>query len=376
MDSGKLPATLSAVYVGILSVTNDAVPEIADARLSSNVPLKDAANTFTAAVQSITADNARWVLTDNGGATALLWASDGEGYVGSNTAHPFSIITNGAARGTVTAAGNWTINAPGSGTAVTVNAESGGTAMLLQTTAASNSALVVGASAQTGPTWGLGLDADSLLSWRNLDTSLRVLSLSSAGGAQLGSPTGGDKGAGTLNTAGAIYQNNVAVGLKPLVSSGAALDMSTIAVGQSAIIYKTASTARTNDNVLTIDPVLQFTSAPAGTYLTEGVLIVEQADNAADFKVSWPRGVDYSGTVHVLGVDNTATQTEFVFAFLSSGQEIENGSAGSSTQGIEVRGTEVATAGQTLGPLWAQATSNGNATTMKAGSWLKVTRVA
>lgn len=58
MDSGSLPATLSTIYVGVLSASNGSIPlhsallltgTIADARLSANVPLLDAANTFTEA---------------------------------------------------------------------------------------------------------------------------------------------------------------------------------------------------------------------------------------------------------------------------------------------------------------------------------------
>ena len=64
----------------------------------------------------------------------------------------------------------------------------------------------LGYVANTGAnTWALGYGTSftalggSVLTWTN------------AGGVQIGAPTGGDKGAGTLNVASALYVNNVAV---------------------------------------------------------------------------------------------------------------------------------------------------------------------
>src|SRR5690606_8565504 len=56
-------------------------------------------------------------------------------------------------------------------------------------------------------------------------------------GLQVGAPSGGDKGAGTLNTAGAIYQNNVPVSSLPAVTSTS----TTLAAGQAHYITGNAT---------------------------------------------------------------------------------------------------------------------------------------
>lgn len=161
-----------------------------------------------------------------------------------------------------------------------------------------------------------------------------------------------------------------------LISVGAALDISSLQVGQSAYIYKSAVTSRSSDAVAALDPVLQFTNAPAGRYLSEGGIYISQVDNVADFRISWPRAIAYSGNFDVPGIDNFGSRTVVSTPVLTTDQEIENGSAGSSNQAGVFKCIEEATAGQTLGFLWAQWTSNVNATRVNAGSWYKVTRLS
>lgn len=144
MDSGNLPVTLSTVYVGILSSSSHSMPSplpaisganltalnatniasgtLADGRLSSNVPLKNAANTFTASQVLSVAGNAGWTFANTSGSTtAELTAASGSASLGTITNHPFSFYTNNTTRGAISAAGNWTINAASSGDELTVN---------------------------------------------------------------------------------------------------------------------------------------------------------------------------------------------------------------------------------------------------------------
>lgn len=388
MDSGNLPGTLSAVYVALLSGSSISVPllsasiltsgSLADARLSSNVPLKNAANTFTATQAINPASGAGMSISGPSAASGYMNFVDGNtgtrsyalgsGVVGTGY---FALYDNtaGALRWYTPPTGGLVINAPGSGIALTVNGSG-------QTIRVTDGTVQVDTYVGSGNGY---IGTNTAHPAHLMSTGIERLTAGASGGITItasgSAPTGGNKGDGTLNTAGAIYQNNVAVALAPLVSVGSALNISTIAVGQSAYVYKTASTARTSNATAALDPVLQFTNAPAGTYLTEGALTWTQADTTADFRIGWPRGVDYSGTIHVIGIDNTATKTESSIAFLSAETEIENSSGGASTQGATIRGTEVATAGQTLGPTWAQFTSNANATTV-TGGWLKVTRLS
>jgi hypothetical protein len=327
MDSGNLPGTLSAVYVAMLTASNSTIPSplnasnissgsLADARLSSNVPLKDASNIFTGSRQTLqaaspdlhmintsaAADNQRWSLFPQG--SVLRWRvyNDAES---SNSEFM-----------TVTRSGTTVTSIAFAATAITGN----------------GSAIVTAAS------------------------PLNASNLSSGTVAQARLPA--------------------TSGLVPLISVGAALNISAIVVGQVAYIYKNANTSRTTDDTLTIDPVLQFTNAPAGTYATEGTISFSNADSTADFQISWPRAVDDSGVMSLAGYDNTATASDVALPFRSAAQEISPSSGGSSTAALSVTGIEVATAGQTLGPLWAQATAHASATAVRAGSWLKVTRLS
>lgn len=232
MDSGNLPATLSAVHVSILSATNAALPSplpalsganltalnasnvssgtLADGRLSSNVPLKDAANTFTAA-QTISVAGASSNLTvanTSDGVTAFLGTGSAAGFTGTGTNHDYNFYTNNLLRGAISSAGNWTINAPDSGITLTASgAASAGTEVQRWTDGTRTAHLYIsnsgsGTDVQFGSSGGLFL-------FSNTGTNYLVLGT----GLQIGAATGGDKGAGTLNTAGAIYQNNVPVAL-------------------------------------------------------------------------------------------------------------------------------------------------------------------
>jgi hypothetical protein len=234
MDSGNLPVTLSTVYVGMLSVSNHSLPSplpaisganltalnasnissgsLADARLSSNVPLKDAANTFTASQFFNIAGAASLSITNSSASITSYLGSDGsQGFAGTSTAHPFRFYTNNTDRGAIGSAGNWTINAPGSGSALTA------------TGIAANYALDIVGSGTTDQSFGVKVQAGT----SGNDFAVRVSNAANTGlftiygdgGITTGAATGGDKGAGTLNTAGAIYQNNVAVALSTDLSA-------------------------------------------------------------------------------------------------------------------------------------------------------------
>lgn len=136
MDSGNLPATLSTVYVGVLAPTNHSLPSplpaisganltalnasnissgsLADGRLSSNVPLKNGDNTFSAGVVRI------------GGADAFLdldGVGSRYGLQAQNSSAGFRIrdLTNSKDRLTISLAGNVAIPAADSGDELSVD---------------------------------------------------------------------------------------------------------------------------------------------------------------------------------------------------------------------------------------------------------------
>jgi hypothetical protein len=114
-------ATISAAWTFSAAPTLPAA-SIADASLSSNVPLKNAANVFThAQTQTIAGGSDIRVINSNNSITVYYGADTSAGYIGTGTNHPFRFYTNNADRGTISAAGNWTINAPVSGATLSLS---------------------------------------------------------------------------------------------------------------------------------------------------------------------------------------------------------------------------------------------------------------
>jgi hypothetical protein len=179
--------------------------------------------------------------------------------------------------------------------------------------------------------------------------------------------------AGVWTTLMTIPRGTV-VQVSQLFSSGATLDISSLAAGQEAYIFKTATTIRTSTATPAADPVLQFINAPAGTFLTEGVLKFS-SPSAADFLISWPRIADVAGLISVNGYDSLIAPVGGISPLLMSSTAQTLDTTVNITYQGNVYGVETATAGQSLGPHWSQAVSNAGNTSMLAGSFLKVTRL-
>ncbi len=267
-----------------VALASDVTGTLADGSLSANVPLKNAANTFTSSQQVTLAGDANWNMTNSSTSTrTAIGAAASAGYVGTFNNTPFEIYSNSTLRGTVAAAGNWTVLQPSVGTALTAGGTTNGTTQLvagdvqfsigqliagnvreLFSTNASNSFWAGTSTAQSfvlatnsaqrvtvaaagnvtiaAPSSGTTLTATGLAAYNAVaitspNTASQSFGLSitagtnstdyplymaNAGGGALfrvygdggitaGTPTGGDKGAGTINTAGTIYENNVAV---------------------------------------------------------------------------------------------------------------------------------------------------------------------
>lgn len=232
-------------------------------------------------------------------------------------------------------------------------------------------------SAGTGLTGGGSLASD------------RTISLSFLGLQNLSDPNADrilfwDDSAGSMQwlevgSGLSISGTTISSTLAPLVSVGAALDISALAVGQSAIIYKSANTSKTLDSVPAFDPVLQFTNAPAGRYITEGGLSISVGGTGAGFVLAFPRAIFNSGTIEIYsGPDGLGSYFQSFFRFISSPQGGANpsGSVTLTVASCSISGMEECTAGQTLGLQWAQNSSSANATTLTAGSWLRITRIS
>lgn len=119
---------------------------------------------------------------------------------GTFTGHTFGLITNNTTRISIAAAGAVSIAAPSSGTTLTATAPSAGIVTQWQdgTVTVQNSFAATKFASYT-------VGAHPYVIGTNSSDRITV---GSTGGIQFGSPTGGDKGAGTLNAASRIYQNN------------------------------------------------------------------------------------------------------------------------------------------------------------------------
>jgi hypothetical protein len=120
----------------------------------------------------------------------------------------------GADRVVFTAAGNVTINAPTSGVALTVTAATGARGVVFNGVAGQYTQKILGSST-SGQSFGLNIQAgtistDYALFIGNAAASIEFMRVWGDGGLTIGVPTGGNKGAGTLNAATQLYVNNLA----------------------------------------------------------------------------------------------------------------------------------------------------------------------
>lgn len=149
---------------------------------------------------------------------------------------------------------------------------------------------------------------------------------------------------------------------------------------------KTADTSRSTTTTLTNDPELTLALVANYVYTFQAVLIID-GGNVGDMKIGFTFP---TGTTMTWGlIDNPVTITSplpassavFTGAFGSatSGSSFFNaGLAGTGNQIFTPVGGLVSM-GSTSGSLnlqWAQASSDGTAAIMKAGSWLKCSRIA
>lgn len=201
--------------------------------------------------------------------------------------------------------------------------------------------------------------------------STGALQITDPVGSVWGSPTGGAKGASSINVAGGLFVNGASLNSTQVVTLGVA-------------------STRTSTTTLAIDATLQVTTPSAGTYkvelFTQGMggmtaglggiqaMIGLNANNETGNPYAWAQlaapdtsapslGAAYQGSSisHLITVSNTA--------FFS-------GAAWSSAPGLYISGVVVLSASTTIGLYWAQAASSGTATNIPAGSTLVVTKIA
>lgn len=305
-----------------------------------------------------------------------------------NAAGVVGLATNSISRLTVSAAGAVVVNAPTSGSALTVNTltgtngaiVTGGGSSVLQVTSSSASADVslhfdvptqdafyIGSN-NSGSTNGIGAPTGCDYLFTNQARPI-ILGTSSTArltigpGVQAGAPTGGDKGAGTINATG-LFVNGTAV------ATG---------VTSSLVAIKAALTARASTTTLSNDPDLVLAIPGAGTYSIEALVSVY---NTAGATIGASYNLNYSGTFtaasSIMGVATGTTGPSgnaLITATVTT--SLVAGNCGvTSPSPLLVKATLVATGAGNLGFAWAQNNTNATATNVGAGSYITATKIA
>lgn len=151
---------------------------------------------------------------------------------------------------------------------------------------------------------------------------------------------------------------------------------------QCGYVEKTADQSVTSSSVLVNDTHMLYTIGAVGTYLIDLYLWGVSAANAAgDLKVgfSFPTGTMHFGTAgpSVNLASGSADVSEWI-ANLSAttGVTFTNVGLSTSVTQTHIHGRFAATATGTLRVMWAQFAANASASTLKAGTHLRVQQVA
>lgn len=194
-------------------------------------------------------------------------------------------------------------------------------------------------------------------------------------GVQVGAPTSGDKGSGTINAAGTIYQNNVPVvtetGSQTLTNK---VITSATGIGQSIIVRKTAdetitsSTTLQDDDHLTVsiaanqEWVVTFNISGSGDSVGHRVAITVPTGATLE---AYGSGVQSGGTTTA---GRSTTSGSLIYSL--------GGSASSTfTSHVHARVANGANAGS-ITLQWAQSSSAAPGTVFYTGSHLVAHRVA
>ena len=209
--------------------------------------------------------------------------------------------TSGAQRALINAAGNFSINAPASGIALTVGGIAGNYASNFQ------------ASTSSGTSYGLEVNAgttsaDICAAFANAAGSADYLLLYGDGGVVVGSPTGGDKGLGTVN-ATALYVNGAAVlpGIPQNAQSGSTYTLALTDNGKS--VYATFSGAK--GITIPANASVAFPIGAAVTFVNNGtgamsILITSDTMTLANSTSTGTRSLAVNGVATALKLTATS----------------------------------------------------------------------
>lgn len=207
------------------------------------------------------------------------------------------------------------------------------------------------------------------------------------GGTVFGGATGGAQGAGTINCTG-LFVNGISVvagGTQAVVSSGTAtLSGASIAIGQTYIVWRSASANISSNAVLTADAVMQITGLPIGTYQIDSsanwtTSTSDQQGVGAGFLVTGAGSIASSGIEAFGTLFEGGSPTSPIQSGNTVGSTIftaTNGVAGTATSCFSMKGFAISQTGTiTLQFAWRQAASVAANLTIQPGAWMSVTRL-
>lgn len=209
-----------------------------------------------------------------------------------------------------------------------------------------------------GSTTDTAIGAKNVMNFYASASSTATLTLTV--GAQIGQPTGADKGAGTLNVATGYYINGTAFNLGYFFK------------------IKATDTTRTTVTVPANDPDLTVAIPGAGTY----VVTIQGYWSAASTAPGFGANLNFSGTfgnssvIYTLGYGGTVPVSATTSLISSTVTPVVASIAGVQASTIRIDATLVATGAGTLAFSWAQGSSSAVSAVLKIGAYMAVTRVA
>lgn len=141
-------------------------------------------------------------------------------------------------------------------------------------------------------------------------------------------------------------------------------------------VRKTADESVTSSTTLQNDNELALSIDATGTYVFDLFVIAQSAANSAgDIKIGF---TNPTGTLYFVGFGphNAAASSSENGEWIANFDPTPYGTTTSPGVGIYMHGLLIATATGTLQMRWAQNSSNANATTIKAGSHMRMAQVA
>lgn len=166
----------------------------------------------------------------------------------------------------------------------------------------------------------------------------------------------------------------------PELLAGEILTAAKITARQTSTVWKTVDQSVTSSTTLVNDNILSFAVSANATYSVELVLAVTAA-TAGDIKIDWAVPTSSTGQRACIGAEVASTNGGDTLARLTRSTDwttdVTYGGGGVNDYRVTELGL-LSTAGTsgTLQLRWAQGTSSGTATIVRAGSYLRIRRTA